>query len=530
MVKILVVDDEESILRMLSRMLSKEGYEVVTTSSGLNSLDIIKKTDIDIVFVDIMMPEINGLELLKQIKQINKNISVIMMTAYATIETTVEAIKYGAENYLLKPFDKTLLLSAIRNVLLSTKSKNYLQQQEAILEIIPILNGYVLGQINEITFLNNILEISLKLNKSQKGAIFWFDKDQNTIVPLAKKGLNVDFGKKFILDNISLERLEHLKNPQIIASEQKTNFCKNFIEQNENESLLVIPIILKDKIYGIIYIIIPKVKDEKLLDTDSVLLSFFANILTFTLSNYASTKKLVEYNKLKSEFVSRVSHDLRTPIMSISGAIELLSDLETDENKKQLVQVIQRNITRMNDLVQNLLDFSRIEVGEFKLKKGTVNFGKLVIDTIEDFRYLASTKKIIFETNIQENINAYFDPERIKQVISNLISNAIKFTPENGKITILCSYDEKNLPEAKDSLGTIKFTISDTGIGIPQEYQTKIFEKFFKASSEIDNPTGFGIGLSVVKSLVEAHNGIIELKSQPNKGTTFILYLPIYKS
>jgi two-component system phosphate regulon sensor histidine kinase PhoR len=245
------------------------------------------------------------------------------------------------------------------------------------------------------------------------------------------------------------------------------------------------------------------------------------------LSSYISTKKLVEYNKLKSEFVSHVAHDLRTPLMSISGALELLLTQEQDETKKNFLAIIDRNVQRMNSLVNTLLDFSRIEVGEFKLKKELIDIETTICDVIKNFNFLAETKKIKlnFVNFTKTKIETFADKERLIQIFSNLISNAIKFTPENGKIT--CAIENFN-PKTK----IVKISVSDTGIGIEKQYLEKVFNKFYQVNPVQPGTknSGYGIGLSIVKSLVEAHNGKIEVKSQINKGTTFYIYLPVTKS
>lgn len=533
MIKILVVDDEILLLKMIERLLSKYNYEVLTATSVKNALQILETgPEINIMFINISMPEESGLKLLKIVKQKYKDIVAIMMTGYTSIEEAIEAMKLGADNYLLKPFGKDILLNTIENALNILENKKYIKLQEILLDVIPLLNDYLIGKLDEENFLLQLLEITLKTQNSKKGIIFWYNEMNNSLEVFVDKGFNLPKNQKFVMDNETLSHLLNLKYPTIHPREVKTSFCKALVPQEENESLLVLPLILKEKLYAVIDIIIPRLKVEQLPETDKKILTSLSNIIVFALSNFISTKKLVEYNKLKSEFVSHISHDLRTPLMSISGAMEMLLNTEKNENKLKMLDVISRNVTRMNELIQNLLDFTRIEVDEFKLKKDTVNISEVLNNIVENFSYLASTKKIQLERDIQKDIISVVDEERLKQIVSNLISNALKFTPENGKITISCFSQDSLLETAKDSIGTIVISVLDTGIGIQPEEQQKIFEKFYKSTSEQAtklNPTGFGIGLTIVKTLVEKHDGKIEVISKPNEGTTFKIFLPMYK-
>jgi len=141
---ILVVDDELLELHTIAQMLTKEDFEVITTQTAKDALDILNHKNVHIALLDVIMPNLNGIELLTKIKELKPTVAVIMMSGYATLDTVVEAIKCGAENYVLKPFDNTLILKVIKNVISSISSKKFTKYQEKLLDLIPLVNDYVL--------------------------------------------------------------------------------------------------------------------------------------------------------------------------------------------------------------------------------------------------------------------------------------------------------------------------------------------------------------------------------------------------
>ncbi len=235
-------------------------------------------------------------------------------------------------------------------------------------------------------------------------------------------------------------------------------------------------------------------------------------------------ERLAQANKMKTEFVSIASHQLRTPLAAIRWAMNLLTDgrlgpLTTDQSS--YTDLVKESNERMIKLVNDLLDVSRIEMGKMILIPRQTNLYILVKKTIDNFAPFAQSHNIVLSLDAPETLpNVLTDPEKINLVIQNLIDNAVKYTKGRGEIKITLSQDDKFL----------KTAIRDTGVGIPLEQQKFIFQKFFRSDNILKHQTvGTGLGLFIAKSVVEESRGKIWFESQAGKGTTFFFTLPIYK-
>ena len=229
-----------------------------------------------------------------------------------------------------------------------------------------------------------------------------------------------------------------------------------------------------------------------------------------------------EVERLKSEFVSLVSHELRTPLTSIVGYVDMMLDGDAGdlgETQIDFLQIVKRNSDRLKKLVNDLLDVSRIEAGAVKLNWETIDVNELIGEVVNDLRTQLESKKQVVASNLGSKKSIISgDVGRLTQVFTNLISNANKYTPIGGTVTIT-SRQEGN---------RIRVDVQDTGIGISEEDRKKLFTKFFRSQdSEVHNTSGTGLGLWISKSLVEMHGGNISFTSVQDKGSIFTIHLPL---
>ncbi len=239
------------------------------------------------------------------------------------------------------------------------------------------------------------------------------------------------------------------------------------------------------------------------------------------------TKELnetIEMEKIRTAFFANISHELRTPLNVIYSAEQMLDLVLKDTkqgNQKEVAQymrIIKQNCYRLIRLIANLIDITKIDAGYFHVTLKNNDIVRVVEDiTLSVAKYIEDRNiHLVFDTNVEEKIIAC-DADKIERIILNLLSNAIKFTPEDG--SILVNIEKKE--------GSIVISVKDTGIGIPTEMQRSIFDRFIQVDKTISrNREGSGIGLSIVKSLVEMHNGKITLISEVDKGSEFIIKLP----
>ena len=236
------------------------------------------------------------------------------------------------------------------------------------------------------------------------------------------------------------------------------------------------------------------------------------------------TQKLKEVDQIKSKFFANISHEFRTPITLIKGPVERLLNNDKVDDPKKIYRMIKRNSERLLNLINELLDLSKLESGKMKLSAQSGEIVSFTKGIAMSFESLAEKKDIqISVSSSSDMIELYFDKVKMQKIIANLLSNALKFTIEGGKITISVK-EESAVQKA-----VIK--IADNGIGIPQKELSKIFDRFYQVvTSKTNGYEGTGIGLSLAKELVEIHHGEIAVESEVKKGTTFILSFPLGKN
>ncbi len=224
-----------------------------------------------------------------------------------------------------------------------------------------------------------------------------------------------------------------------------------------------------------------------------------------------------ELDRIKSEFVSAVSHDLRSPLTAILGYVELLDRIgPLNDQQREFVQRIKNSVHNITALINDLLDLGRIEAG-FDLEKERIPLSLVIHYVLDGIDQRIEKKKINLITDVPENLPYVLgNPLRLRQMLLNLIDNAIKYTPEGGEIRLLARAEKEQ----------VVLQVADTGVGIPVAEQSFIFDKFYRASNVAASTTGTGLGLAIVKSIVENHQGRIWLDSAPGKGTVFTIMLP----
>jgi len=252
-----------------------------------------------------------------------------------------------------------------------------------------------------------------------------------------------------------------------------------------------------------------------------------------------TNKKLEKLEKLKSEFVSIVSHELRTPLTPINNSLEIVLSEQAGEissDAKNFISMAKRNIQRLSGIIEDLLDLSRIQTGKMDFKYKIVDITPSLELLQKTFLQVANEKNININLEILQKLpEIYADIRRIEQILSNLVSNALKFTQADGKIDInvsIVNEDELNIenlvsPVINPNGKYIKIAVSDNGIGIKKEDIPKIFDKFSQIESSLKrNNGGVGLGLTITKQLIDSHLGAIEVISKEAQGSTFVVYLP----
>jgi PAS domain S-box-containing protein len=274
-------------------------------------------------------------------------------------------------------------------------------------------------------------------------------------------------------------------------------------------------------------------KDGKLIDVD-VSLSVLTDpdgkirgsigVIRDITERREAEEKAKEVAELKSQFVATISHELRTPLAAIKEGVAIVMDEVTgrlNSEQKKFLDIAQRNVDRLGDLIADILDFQKLEADRMKLDLQANSIDEVVSDVHETMALYARKNqvKLSFDTG-KDMPRARFDRAKIIQVLTNLISNAIKFTPQGGRVSV-------NVQQQNEDW---VISVSDTGMGIPKEALPKIFERFYRVNRPGKEIQGTGLGLAIVHKIVTMHGGRIDVESEPDRGTVFTVFLPIEAS
>lgn len=471
------------------RVLAEEGYEIDLAEDGNIGLQKAGEKSYDIVLVDLMMPGIGGLDLIKKIHEIDPEIIVVIITGYATIETAVEATKRGAYDYLPKPFTPETLAILV---------KRGLEKRELRLE------AQRLHHERE----QRLLELA-----GEKGRL------RSIVSCMADGVLVTNLERQLVLWNASAVKMLKLSGTdeagkslsQYIKNQSLTEALERILDSKDDSVSMISQEIHADDQKSVLMAQMAPVRDEKarLLGAVTVL---------------RDITKLKEIDKIKSQFVSMVAHELRSPLAAIEGWLGLVVSGEGGEDEEQKRKWLLRAKERAHSLlalVQDLLEINKIEAGKVAQKMEPVQLTEIISKIIDFFKPEAERKSISFRMTPAAPLpDVQADVQDMEKLFTNLISNAIKYNIENGSITISTFLDAD----------FVRVHISDTGVGIAPADLPRIFEDFFRVeNSRAGKVSGTGLGLTIAKKIVDSHFGHIEVKSELDKGSTFSVYLPYRK-
>lgn len=481
--RVLVVDDEQLILKIISDILTKEGYEVVVANNCEKAAEYLRTSRIDVVLSDIKMPVKSGIDLLEEIKKKDPNIPVILMTGFASLETAVEAVQNGAFDYLIKPLDYGKLRSVIEHA--ADRYELY-KENTRLLSDLKELNTNLELKVRE---RNRQLENTL--NSTIESII---TTDRDLIVETANPKTSEIFGR-----TCAGEKLSSLF--------QGINFDT------------IVPKILSDPSYSTKH----EVRhDNKFLEvTLSPLIDFETKEIFGVI---AATEDITEKKKLEAQLIhsakmsgvgqlaAGVAHEFNNILSGIIGYTSLaLTRQDLDSARKDL-KVIEKASDRAVEIVNKLLSFSRQKGEKFQVAQieGIIDDALGLVEhtfETEGIRILRGYEKV---PAIRMNLG------EIQQVFLNLAINSKHAMPQGGAIAI----------STKLAGNFVRIDFSDTGAGIPPENLPRIFEPFFTTKQSEGSKSGTGLGLSVIYAIIERHGGRIEVSSELNKGTTFTIHLP----
>jgi two-component system, OmpR family, phosphate regulon sensor histidine kinase PhoR len=487
-VKVLVVDDEQDIRDACERIISKMGCHVEKASRGDQALDMFGQKPYSIILLDMKMPGMDGLDVLRHIMDKNDQTIVIVITGYATVETAIKAMKLGAYDFIPKPFETDQLRIVVGRALEKQRLKNEREKLE------KERKRTLADLATEKSRITTIVE-------SLPNGVMVTNVDGQLVLmnPTFRWHLGID----------EHQSLGDLVN-ECVADEGFCEFVRE-ISQGKHMDPGHIPsyeFSVSDEKYL-------QVRGRPVLGDDGECLG--AVVVT---SDITTIKVL---DRLKSEFVAKVSHELRSPLSTIHEQLAMvIRDLAGQAEPEQDLHMLSRAKEKTSGLIfliGDLLDLSRIESGTVCQEPRPVQLEDLLESIVDFLKIKAESKQqtMIFQhpTEVLPKLTA--DPLSLESIFGNLITNAIHYTPEKGNIHVDVTLQG----------GQIQVNIIDNGFGIAPKHMEKIFERFYRVKDENTRYiTGTGLGLPIVKGLVDSLKGSIHVKSKPGEGSTFTVFLP----
>jgi PAS domain S-box-containing protein len=481
--RILLVEDEALLRGHLARVLSDD-YIVDTAGNGKEALESVLCAPPALVVTDIVMPDLDGIELLKALRsrQHTQMIPVLLISGRAIHEQRIEGYKEGADGYLAKPYTEHELRACIGSMLQSARRREEAARREAIeqteqqalAERAALLESitdafYALDRAFRFTYLNQrALDHFRATREILLGQVIW------DVFPATRGSV---FQQEY-------ERA--LQEQRSVSFETVSLISNTWIEVRAYPTQQGLAVYFRD------------VSDRKLAE-----------------------EQLREADRHKNEFLAILAHELRNPLAPLRNGLNILKlRSNADSTVSQTVNMMDRQMRHLVRLVDDLLDVSRITRGKLELRPRKVFLADVVANAVESVSAFIETQR--HELRIEDrtqNLVVEGDPERLAQILSNLLLNAAKYTESGGQITLSLDYENDEAIIA----------VQDNGIGIPPQALEQVFEMFSQVrSSEMSSSDGLGIGLSLVRTLVQMHGGTVRAFSEgPGRGARFTVRLPL---
>jgi len=478
--RVLVVDDEKRIRDGCRSILTLGGFEVGLAENGYAGLKKIEEEHFDIILLDLMMPGLRGIDLLEHVKARHPDTLVIVITGYATLEHAVEAMKKGAFDFISKPFSPEDLRAVIARAIEYIRSLEDIAHEKSRMGTLirHLLDGVMATDGEKQVALANPAFLKLTGYRGES--------------PIGRP-------VKELIQNERLLQLidEALSMPADQLTELTDEFDQGALAENKETVLAVRCVPFRDRLHR--------------------------NLGTVTVVHDITALKKMD--KIKSDFVSMVAHEIKSPMNSVLALVKVIQDKlagDVTDKQQEILGRVSEKIKGLSDLAADLLDLSRIESGLITLEKEKLQLTALLTEQVAFHQTRAQGKNIRLNLESLPELPPILANKRaIEEVFANLLTNAIKYTPEAGKVSV-SAFAEKDY---------VHIVVKDTGFGISRENLGKIFERFYRIKDDKTRMiSGTGLGLAIVKSIVEAHNGRIEAESEPDRGSAFHVFLPIMQN
>jgi signal transduction histidine kinase len=508
---VLVVDDDPAMGSTIVDILGLRGLEAECVTTAAAALRRFAASHPEVAIVDHRLPDMPGVDLCAALKEADPDLSIILLTGYASLESAIAAVPH-VDEYLTKPVPPDELLRAVS----SGKERSELRRN----------NRRLLKEIQEA---NSSLQSSVKVRTGELAGLMSMieaaaaapdlDTLAGTLVASASQSAGAEAGALYVISE------ESQTSAALAASWGLGQFPARFSRQTKrtlsDDGRVALPLVVAARTVGYLVFQRPDLGREQLGD---IYLRALASQAAVAVQNVLqlqqardNVERLSELSRLKSWFLASVSHELRTPLAAILGFSELLTHPEADlpaDERAYLVGRIRAQAIRLGELIEDLLDASRLEFGGFRVKIIPVLVDELLASVHEEFPDDAARISINVEAGLRSVLG---DPGRLKQVMINLVHNALKYSAPPKLVEV----------GARSDGGHTVIAVRDHGEGIDPEFLPRIFDPFSQADGgDTRRDSGLGLGLYLSRGLVEAMGGTLEVTTEAGVGSTFEVRLP----
>ncbi|HEU4352705.1 MAG TPA: response regulator [Burkholderiales bacterium] len=531
---ILVVDDLREKLLVFQTILEELSQNLVMVSSGSEALREVLVREFAVILLDVNMPDIDGLETARLIRQYKKSAHtpIIFITAYADEMQTAQGYSLGAVDYILSPVIPEVLRSKVRvfvdlyRMQQRTRAMAGEQVARATAEAARVAAEETTRRSNFLARASHELGASLDLEQGMRRLL-------DLVVPQMadNAALVVDAEAEQPLIYAKKDRIECVPGYAALPEELREALQRGLREGLPLEGATVCyPLRIGDRTLGALALshssaLAPRelVMLQELVSRAAIALDnarLYSSLQREIVRSREAEESLQDANRRKDEFLAMLSHELRNPLAPIRNAVEVIRRLAPPDPKLTMARdVVDRQVSLLARLVEELLDVSRISQGKIALKKEPVDLARVIAHSVETSRPLIDARSQKLKLSVPAApVWLSADFARLSQVVSNLLNNASKYTGEGGRIEL----------SAAAAKGEATIAVRDNGAGIDPQLLDKVFELFVQGERALDRGQGgLGIGLTLVKRLVELHQGRVQAASDgPGKGATFTVTLP----
>ena len=542
-VKVLVVDDENIVVSLVRDALEDEGYDIVTADSGEQAVQVLREQPVDLLITDIRMPHMDGTELVQRARQINPMVGVIYMTGYANLNSAKDAIKQGAFDYILKPFELTEIRQAVAKAVERIHELSAGKDSGEQLDRLSDLNQMLVTVGDRKSLCTVSLRFAMMHFEADHGALLHWDRARTNFELITIAGSETEdrtLTMEALTGILASAEIGAFREPVIASSIYEHPLCKlnpqpetvrdllpNWFD--DNASMVVVPVWRADALYGAIMIKCPN--ETTSISNDFKMLNIAAGQLAVSLENlflleetqtaYATLKELqdetIQLEKMatRGEMSAEIGHELNNFLGVVAGNLSLLDHhvrKVAPEAVDKYLTAIQTNVEKMTKFTAGLMELTPIAS-----KKEILCFDQLITEVIDYLKPQKRFRGVTIKLDpIPSQLPFEADNVHIQQLLYNLFNNAADATMDRDKRTI--NVTVTHLAQDK----RFRFVIRDTGVGIEPENLEKAFSQKFTTKKN-----GHGFGLLVCKRIVESHEGVLTVDSTPGVGTSIQIDFPI---